>query len=84
MTLLAPSNDAFGALPPDTLTRLGDPMQRGALDAMLRRHLYAGRHGTSELLDGGSPEAPPLARAIVPDLAARNGLIHVIDRVLPD
>ncbi|MEO6570328.1 MAG: fasciclin domain-containing protein [Ilumatobacteraceae bacterium] len=98
ITLFAPSDDAFDALPADALALLrADPQ---LLDTVLRHHVTAGASMTDELATGpltmfdGSvvqidARAVPIrvgAGAITtPDLAARNGVVHVIDTVLlPD
>ena len=94
-TLFAPNNDAFLALPDSVVTALqADP---DALAAILRYHAARGRYTATELrivqpstLDGRlltiTPQDNGLsvngATVIAPDLAAANGLIHVIDRLL--
>jgi uncharacterized surface protein with fasciclin (FAS1) repeats len=97
-TLLAPSNEAFGAIPPDTLNALlGD---RAALTAVLGAHVLPTKIRREEMLAQGSARTLPGngsvrfalgpggitaegARIEVADIEASNGIIHVIDRVLP-
>ncbi len=97
-TLLAPSNEAFGAIPDETLkTLLGD---RPALTAVLGAHVLPTRIRREEMLAQGSARNLPGtgnvrfaldsgvitvegARIQVADIEASNGIIHVIDRVLP-
>jgi uncharacterized surface protein with fasciclin (FAS1) repeats len=97
-TLLAPSNEAFGAIPPDTLNALlGD---RAALTAVLGAHVLPTMIRREEMLAQGSARTLPGngsvrfalgpggitaegARIEVADIEASNGIIHVIDRVLP-
>jgi uncharacterized surface protein with fasciclin (FAS1) repeats len=97
-TLLAPSNEAFGALPSDALKALlGD---RPALTAVLAAHVLPTAirreqmlsQGSARTLMGDGSVAFALAsgaitvagaRIEVADIEAANGIIHVIDRVLP-
>jgi uncharacterized surface protein with fasciclin (FAS1) repeats len=97
-TLLAPSNEAFGAIPDETLkTLLGD---RPVLTAVLGAHVLPTRIRREEMLAQGSARNLPGtgnvrfaldsgvitvegARIQVADIEASNGIIHVIDRVLP-
>jgi uncharacterized surface protein with fasciclin (FAS1) repeats len=100
LTLLAPTDSAFGRLPRSTLERLRqEPAFR---DAWLDRVLLTGSRSSEELVgegkvalrDGtvlefsreedGSIYAGP-ARVVQPDIAASNGLLHGVDMVtLPD
>jgi NADH dehydrogenase [ubiquinone] 1 alpha subcomplex assembly factor 1 len=97
-TLLAPSNEAFGAIPAETLKALlGD---RPALTAVLGAHVLPTMIRREEMLAQGSARTLPGdgsvrfalesgaitvegARIEVADIEASNGIIHVIDRVLP-
>ena len=94
-TLFAPSDEAFEALPPDTLAALRqDPQQ---LATLLQHHVVAGSYLSSELepgplemLDGTTLSVRvadgdiTIGGALItePDLEAANGVVHVIDRVL--
>jgi uncharacterized surface protein with fasciclin (FAS1) repeats len=97
-TLLAPSNAAFGAIPDETLkTLLGDrPALTAVLGAhvlptrirreeMLAQGSARNLPGTGNVrfaLDSGVITVEG-ARIQVADIEASNGIIHVIDRVLP-
>lgn len=94
-TLFAPSDEAFGTVPADTLEAvLGD---REKLSAILRNHVVSGRLSSSDLARVPSVQTllglrlaiaarPGVtindARMGVSDIEATNGVIHVIDRVL--
>ncbi len=97
-TLLAPSNDAFGAIPADALKALLE--DRPALTAVLGAHVVPTAIRREEMLaqgsartllgDGSVPFALDAgsitvggARIEVADIEAANGIIHIIDRVLP-
>ncbi|MFM2054398.1 MAG: hypothetical protein RL456_2435 [Pseudomonadota bacterium] len=94
-TLLAPTNEAFKDLPAKTLADLG--RQPEQLRHLLMHHVVAGRVPAARLADGkirtaaGTEIAPSRAgdqvvideaMVVSPDLAARNGVVHGIDRVL--
>lgn len=90
-TVFAPTNEAFEALPAGTLAQLlADPP---ALAAVLQAHVVTGTVRASDLRPvasartlGGATWSIGLtvgdARVIDVDLEARNGVLHVIDRVL--
>lgn len=97
-TLLAPSNDAFGAIPADALKALLE--DRPALTAVLGAHVVPTAIRREEMLSQGSArtllgdgsvkfalDAGAVtvggARIEVADIEAANGIIHIIDRVLP-
>jgi uncharacterized surface protein with fasciclin (FAS1) repeats len=97
-TVFAPTDEAFAKLPADELATLLRPENRAALRKLLKRHVVAGRLTAEALAAHGSPrslEGTRLAVAanrhglavneatvIKADIACRNGIIHVIDRVL--
>jgi uncharacterized surface protein with fasciclin (FAS1) repeats len=97
-TLLAPSNEAFGKIPAETLKAL--LADRPALTAVLGAHVLPTLIRREEMLAQGSARTLPGngsvrfaldsgvitvegARIEVADIEASNGIIHVIDRVLP-
>jgi hypothetical protein len=97
-TLLAPSNEAFGTIPAETLKAL--LADRPALTAVLGAHVLPTMIRREEMLAQGSARTLPGngsvrfalesgvitvegAKILVADIEASNGIIHVIDRVLP-
>jgi monofunctional biosynthetic peptidoglycan transglycosylase len=97
-TLLAPSNQAFGAIPAEALKEL--LQNQRALTAVLAAHVLPTAIRREEMLAQGSArtltgdgavkfalESGTItaagARIEVADIEAANGIIHVIDRVLP-
>jgi uncharacterized surface protein with fasciclin (FAS1) repeats len=96
-TLLAPSNEAFAAIPADALQAL--LADRPALTAVLAAHVLPTAIRREEMLSQGSARTlmgdgtvdfalasgaitVDGARIEVADIEAANGIIHVIDRVL--
>lgn len=94
-TLLAPSDAAFGVLPPQALQALLQDRER--LTRLLQHHVVAGSLPASELaerselvtlaktrlaVDVRQGVRVAGARVATADVVARNGVIHVIDRVL--
>lgn len=97
-TVLAPTDEAFAAVPQATLEALLRPENRDQLARVLKLHVVPGRLTGAQALAAG--EAATLAgerltfglrdgrlnvgqaRVLANDVAASNGLIHVIDRVL--
>lgn len=98
LTLFAPSNAAFAALPPGTLDALLQPANRAQLLDVLRNHVVAGAVpstvavtlSAATTLGGGSLLVDVVgtdlfvnqAKVTQADVAARNGVIHVVDSVL--
>ena len=98
LTVFAPTDDAFGALPAGTIESLLLPENRDRLADILKFHVVAGRVGSNALIDG--VEVPTLAgiaatitatesgfaienaRVVSTDIGASNGVVHVIDRVI--
>ncbi|NND96309.1 MAG: fasciclin domain-containing protein, partial [Pirellulaceae bacterium] len=98
LTVFAPTDDAFGALPAGTVANVLKPENKAQLVAILKNHVVAGRvysedavsAGAAQSLQGGTLKVVPTdggatingARLVQTDLDAANGVIHVIDRVL--
>ena len=94
-TVFAPSNDAFAALPANTLATLAGDKEK--LKAVLAYHVVPGNVTSTTLKNGPAKTAQgaevslyksgtfvTIEEAVVtqPDLVATNGVIHVIDRVM--
>jgi OOP family OmpA-OmpF porin len=95
VTLFAPTDDAFDDVPADVIAELrADP---DLLHRVLRHHVVAERLAVADLvdgplatLDGGDIEVAVTAETVTvdgatiddPDIAAANGLVHGIDRLL--
>jgi uncharacterized surface protein with fasciclin (FAS1) repeats len=96
-TVFAPTDAAFAALPAGTVEDLLKPENKDKLTAILTYHVVAGKVMSTDLtegmkaatvngaevtitLDGG----PKVNGAVIsaPDVAASNGVIHVIDSVI--
>ncbi|MEM9382257.1 MAG: fasciclin domain-containing protein [Planctomycetota bacterium] len=98
LTLLAPTDAAFAALDPATLSFLLDPANQQALIDVLTYHVLpveADSTVVSGLSSAGTLLGPNVliegvdgglflndARVVSPDNFASNGVIHIIDRVL--
>jgi uncharacterized surface protein with fasciclin (FAS1) repeats len=97
LTVFAPTNEAFAALPKGTLEKLLKPENRETLRKVLTYHVVSGDLMSKDLRSGrvatveGSPVAVQVrrqgitvnnARVIDADIDARNGVIHVIDQVI--
>ncbi len=97
-TIFAPNNDAFAAVPAEVLeSLLADPT--GALADVLKLHVVHGRLGSEDLYDGQVLESLSGERLNVAisggevringalvaetDLKAINGVLHVMDDVIP-
>jgi uncharacterized surface protein with fasciclin (FAS1) repeats len=100
-TVFAPTDDAFAALPEGTVASLLRPENRDRLVDLLTYHVIAGEVPAEvaatldegETVNGqrvdlafdGETLSVDGARVVAADVAAANGVIHVIDRVLmPD
>jgi transforming growth factor-beta-induced protein len=97
-TVFAPTDDAFAKLPEGTVAKLLKPENRDQLVAILKYHVVAGKKSARDLIAGGSAktlQTGTLSASIVDgsvnvnkskviksDIAADNGVIHVIDTVL--
>jgi uncharacterized surface protein with fasciclin (FAS1) repeats len=93
LTVFAPSDDAFAKLPKGTVERLLEPENRDELVAILTYHVLPGKLllgvQSLETLQGQSISIKPSgsfevngANVVASDIAASNGVIHVIDSVL--
>lgn len=97
-TVFAPTDDAFAALPDGTVESLLEPENRDALVAILTYHVVAGRVTSDQVVQldeattvNGAPVQIAVedgtvrinqATVTAVDVAASNGVIHVIDQVL--
>jgi len=97
-TVFAPTNEAFAALPEETLESLLLPENIEQLQDILKYHAVAGLYPSSSLTSGavetlsgysititavsGSGIIVNDAEVITADIMASNGIIHVIDKVL--
>ena len=97
LTVFAPTDDAFAALPAGTVESLLKPENKDKLVAVLTYHVVAGKVMSTDLSDGMmaktvqggevkvSLTSGPMindAKVVGADVAADNGVIHVIDKVL--
>lgn len=98
LTVFAPTDDAFGALPAGTIDALLKPENRDQLAEVLKFHVVAGRVGSDALADNVGLETLAGPRAVIKaaergftiegarilttDIDASNGVVHVIDRVI--
>ena len=97
LTVFAPTDDAFAALPAELINALlADPS--GALTQILLYHVVPGSFGSADVLASSSLETlqgsdltvslrdgkPYVndSQIIITDIQAKNGIIHVIDSVL--
>ena len=97
-TVFAPTDAAFAALPAGTVDTLLKPENRDRLVAILTYHVVPGRvtaaqvagmdaattvqGGTVAIAASGGAVTVNGARVVGADVAASNGVIHVIDKVL--
>lgn len=96
-TVFAPTNEAFAALPPNTVSSLLKSKNRAALIQLVKHHIVVGEitsfnAQSSQLrtLAGSSimlkvtPERMSVAEAqvVLADISAGNGVIHGIEKVL--
>ncbi len=96
VTILAPTDDAFGALPEATVKELLEPRSRDLLRTILQHHVVLGATSSGELLNRRALTSAIGQRLVVDDLkqtvgeagivatdvAFDGGIVHVIDRVL--
>lgn len=98
LTVFAPTDEAFEALPAGTVETLLKPENKDQLVRILQYHVLSGRVGSDQLADGISVDtlageqariaateggfAIEGARITATDINASNGVVHVIDRVI--
>lgn len=97
LTVFAPTDDAFAALPAGTVENLLKPENKEKLVSILTYHVVAGKVMSTDLSDGmmaktvegaevkiGLTNGPMVneSKIVSADIAADNGVIHVIDKVL--
>jgi uncharacterized surface protein with fasciclin (FAS1) repeats len=97
-TVFAPTDDAFAKLPEGTVETLLKPENREKLTAILTYHVVAGKVMASEVVSlksaktvngkeakisvAGGKVMIDNANVVKTDIAASNGVIHVIDSVI--
>ncbi len=95
-TVFAPTNEAFAALPEGLLDQLLLPCNQDALAQVLTYHVVAGEVMSSDIEPGDVPTVEGQsvtlstdagvmvndATVVTADVAASNGVVHVIDGVL--
>lgn len=97
LTVFAPTDDAFAALPEGTVDSLLLPENKDQLTAILTYHVVPGAVKSTDLSDDmtaatvqggeitvdlGDKVMINDATVVTPDIEASNGVIHVIDKVL--
>ncbi len=97
LTVFAPTDEAFAALPAGTVEDLLKPENKDKLTSILTYHVVAGKVMSTDLTDGmmaktveGNEVKIGLsggamvneANIVTADVEADNGVIHVIDKVL--
>lgn len=97
-TVFAPTDEAFAALPEGTLESLLKPENKDQLAAILTYHVVAGKVMSSDLsngqkaktvqgekvgvsINGGTVKIDD-ARVVMADVQAKNGVVHIIDKVI--
>lgn len=95
-TVFAPTNEAFAALPAGLVDKLLLPENKDALTKILTYHVVASKVMAADVKDGkvATVEGGEItldtmggvkvndAKVVTADVAASNGVIHVIDKVL--
>ena len=97
-TVFAPTDEAFAKLPPGTLEMLLKPENKAKLQSILKYHVVAGKvmaHDVMNLHSAQTVEGQNITietmnggvmvnnvHLIKTDIAASNGVIHVIDGVM--
>lgn len=97
-TIFAPTNEAFEALPGETVEDLMKPENKEQLVALVNNHIVAGKLNAQALQSGSSIRTAGNGQVKVtgkgsnvmingahvetPDIVSSNGVIHVINKVL--
>ena len=97
-TVFAPTDEAFAKLPKGTVEELLKPENKAKLTAILTYHVVAGKvmaadvvklkdaktvqGGSIKINAGGGKVVVDSSNVIKTDIAASNGVIHVVDTVL--
>ncbi|OEK03738.1 hypothetical protein BFP97_03920 [Roseivirga sp. 4D4] len=97
-TVFAPTDEAFAALPAGTLEMLLKPENKDKLVAILTYHVVAGKVMSTDLSNGqkaktvqgqnvsvsisGSTVKISGAKVVAADVKAKNGVVHIIDKVI--
>jgi uncharacterized surface protein with fasciclin (FAS1) repeats len=96
-TVFAPTNEAFAALPAGTVEELLKPENKDKLVAVLTYHVVPGKIMSSDLKEGAKVKTVNGAEVTISlaggakvngasvtaaDIEAKNGVVHVIDRVI--
>ncbi len=98
LTVFAPTDAAFAALPDGTVEALLQPANQAQLARILKYHVVAGRVGSRQLVSGATVRTLSGdlagftatdggltiegARITAADIDASNGIVHVIDQVI--
>ena len=97
ITVFAPSNDAFAALPAGQLESLLMPENKDQLVKILSYHVIPGKVLSADVEDGNSPTVQGEeinvavadtgvkindANVTTADIEASNGVVHIIDQVV--
>lgn len=98
LTVLAPTDEAFGKLPAGTVETLLRPENREQLVAILKNHVIPGKITLAKALDARAAESLQGSKIsfqfedgrvlvgkgalLKADISASNGIIHVVDQVL--
>lgn len=98
LTVFAPTDEAFSKVPAETLAALLKPENKDQLRAVLTYHVVAGKVMAADVISLDSVETLngesvsikvkndtvtiDAARVVTADVAASNGVIHIIDTVL--
>ena len=98
ITVFAPTDAAFAALPAGKLEELMKPENKSQLEGLLKHHILSGKVTSSDLqgittktamngtlaIDASNPTQMKVADAHVigPEITASNGVIHTVDKVI--
>ena len=98
ITVFAPTDAAFAALPAGKLEALMKPENKSQLEDLLKHHILSGKVTSSDLqgtttetamngtlaIDASNPAQMMVADAHIvgPEITALNGVIHTVDKVL--